>query len=70
MSAEGLAQTRALIAEKGKTDIETEIIVVDVSSEESVNSMVRTVVEKWGRIDYAVNGAGMVSHKPGCGFVC
>lgn len=39
-------------------NVETEIVIVDAANEESVASMVNTVVAKWNRIDYAVNAAG------------
>lgn len=60
-SADGLAQTKSIIDDKTKTmkKVEVEIVPGDVSSEESVASMMETVVKKWARIDYAVNAAGM-----------
>lgn len=59
----GLAQTRALIEEKqreaSRDRVEVEVITGNVASEESVAKMVQTVVQRWGRIDYAVNSAGI-----------
>lgn len=59
----GLAQTRALIEEKQREAsgdrVEVEVITGNVASEESVAKMVQTVVQRWGRIDYAVNSAGI-----------
>lgn len=40
-------------------EVGVQVVQVDVSNEESVKSMVETVVERWGRVDYAVNAAGM-----------
>lgn len=45
---------------KEHKNVETEIIIVDTANEESVASMVNTVVAKWNRIDYAVNAAGII----------
>lgn len=62
-STAGLVQTRALIEEKrreaSKDQVEVEVITGDVSSEESVAKVVQAVVRRWGRIDYAVNSAGI-----------
>lgn len=62
-STAGLAQTRGLIEEKqseaSKDKVEVEVITGDVGSEESVAKVVQTVVQRWGRIDYAVNSAGI-----------
>lgn len=61
-SPEGLAQTKTLIDENPKAGghaIEVEVVTVDVSSEDSVTAMVQAIVKRWGRIDYAVNAAGM-----------
>jgi sorbose reductase len=46
---------------KESTDTELEAISCDVTSEESVSSMVETVCSKWGRVDVAVCNAGIVT---------
>ena len=59
---EGLAQTKSLIEDKvGEIGIqcEVEVVLVDVTREQSVSKMVNTIVKKWGRIDYVVNAAGL-----------
>jgi len=38
--------------------VEATFLHVDVSKEEDVVKMVKTVVDKWGRLDYAANIAG------------
>ncbi|ORY16989.1 oxidoreductase [Clohesyomyces aquaticus] len=47
-------------------DYETSIFEMNVQDEKSVQDMVGYVVEKYGRIDYCVNGAGIDNgvHKP------
>jgi NADP-dependent 3-hydroxy acid dehydrogenase YdfG len=40
-------------------DADIEIAVVDVNVEEQVKAMVAQAVDKWGRIDYCLNAAGV-----------
>jgi NAD(P)-dependent dehydrogenase (short-subunit alcohol dehydrogenase family) len=44
-------------------EIKAEVLVVktDVTSAEQIEQLVQKAVEKFGRIDYTVNGAGMHS---------
>ncbi|KAL2824182.1 hypothetical protein BJY01DRAFT_230554 [Aspergillus pseudoustus] len=61
-AADGLAETKRLIEGKQGDDgrkVEVEVVAGDVSREESVTNMVQTIVKRWGRIDYAVNCAGI-----------
>ncbi|BEI80336.1 hypothetical protein CcaverHIS002_0108650 [Cutaneotrichosporon cavernicola] len=40
-------------------DADVEVAVVDVNVEEQVQAMVAQAVDKWGRIDYCLNSAGV-----------
>lgn len=40
-------------------DAEIEVAVVDVTKEDQVNAMVQQAVDKFGRIDYCLNAAGV-----------
>ncbi|CAI7627162.1 unnamed protein product [Penicillium crustosum] len=57
-SGEGLAQTQDLIA-KEAPNAAVEVIMVNVAQPESVAAMTARTVARWGRIDYAVNAAGI-----------
>lgn len=55
----GLTETIALLQNTAAPAvIETISSAVDISQEEQVQAFVNMVVEKFGRIDYAVNSAG------------
>lgn len=47
------------------TSYETSIFKMNVQDEKSVKDMVDYVVEKYGRLDYAVNAAGVSTYHPG-----
>lgn len=57
-SVEGLAQTQDLIT-KEAPNAAVEAIMVNVALPESVVAMTARTVARWGRIDYAVNAAGI-----------
>ena len=57
--ASGKRAEEALRCEGG----EALFVPVDVSDEEQVKELVKTVLETWGRIDVLVNNAGVVVHK-------
>jgi len=58
LSEPGLAETARMIAEQSPS-VEVEITKLDVSDEASVQKFVDLAVSKFGRIDYAINAAGM-----------
>lgn len=43
-------------------EVQIESINVDVMHEETITHMVKTIVDRWGRIDYAVNAAGVLGN--------
>lgn len=57
------AQDAAAESKKYATDVEYQslVIKVDIADEASVQQMVDQVVKEFGRIDYAVNSAGVSS---------
>jgi NAD(P)-dependent dehydrogenase (short-subunit alcohol dehydrogenase family) len=57
----GLTETRSLI-HSNYPNVQVEIFVLDVSDEQSVVAMTASIVDKLGRIDYAVNSAGVGGH--------
>ncbi|KAG0646376.1 2-(R)-hydroxypropyl-dehydrogenase [Hyphodiscus hymeniophilus] len=62
-SAEGLTRTAALIAALPlSTKAETFTQVVDVLEEASIIAAITAIVKLWGRIDYAVNSAGVTGN--------
>ena len=64
----GLGETARLCRE-ASADVETITLPTDVSDEASVAKAVSGAVEKWGRIDYAVNCAGMFGNSPCLSFI-
>lgn len=46
------------LGETNNCTIEIEKLLVDVSKEEDVDSMVKAIVKRWTRVDYVVNAAG------------
>ncbi|KAH6684553.1 hypothetical protein B0J14DRAFT_612537 [Halenospora varia] len=58
---EGLEETSKLIIEISK-DVEVLVLEVDMLKEEGIDGMVAETVEKWGRVDYAVNAAGVIGN--------
>jgi NAD(P)-dependent dehydrogenase (short-subunit alcohol dehydrogenase family) len=51
-----LLETASLVEEKGSKAL---IVPTDVTNREEVQSAIKMVVEKWGKIDILVNNAGM-----------
>jgi 3-oxoacyl-[acyl-carrier protein] reductase len=60
IDGEGASATAEALRERG---FEAMAVSVDVSDLPSVQSMVRSTLEKWGRIDVLVNNAGIVDPK-------
>ncbi|TVY27104.1 Levodione reductase [Lachnellula hyalina] len=61
----GLEATRAFIfdGKKGMDgDVEVEVLEVDMLKEDDIERMVRETVSRWGRVDYAVNAAGIIGN--------
>jgi NAD(P)-dependent dehydrogenase (short-subunit alcohol dehydrogenase family) len=44
---------------KDKFGVDSVFVKTDVSNEEDIKRMVTTAVDRWGRLDYAVNNAGL-----------
>ncbi|KAF2669291.1 short chain dehydrogenase/ reductase [Microthyrium microscopicum] len=57
LSQKGLDETVALL--KGTNGLEIETIVMDVSKEADVVDSLQRVVKRFGRLDYALNNAGI-----------
>ncbi|TVY40198.1 Levodione reductase [Lachnellula subtilissima] len=64
----GLEATRALIIDIKREDadvdveMEVEVLQVDILKEDDIERMVRMTVRRWGRVDYAVNAAGIIGN--------
>lgn len=60
-NAAGLQETSALIREKSEN---AEVLVheVDMLKEVDIERMVKETVQRWGRVDYAVNAAGVIGN--------
>ncbi|TVY56312.1 3-oxoacyl-[acyl-carrier-protein] reductase FabG [Lachnellula suecica] len=56
----GLEETVRLM--KRELGVEVEVVSVDMLVESQVEEMVAKVVARWGRIDYAVNAAGIIGN--------
>lgn len=61
-SENSVEPTRAALHEAGASEVE--VCVCDVSDERTVEACVATAVERWGRLDGAVNAAGVMDFKP------
>jgi len=62
----GLEQTQRLINEvAGEGKAEIIAVKTDVTSAEQIDSLVQSAVKQFGRIDYAINGAGEHMESPG-----
>ena len=61
LNPEGLKSTEKLL--KGVTD-EVLAVVTDVTNKQSVDSMVQKAVERFGKIDILINGAGIINYAP------
>lgn len=51
-----LTETACLVEEKGQRAL---ILPTDVTNRDDVHTAIKTVIEKWGRIDILINNAGM-----------
>ncbi|KAH8682951.1 hypothetical protein BGZ60DRAFT_479846 [Tricladium varicosporioides] len=61
---EGLDETSRLITGIAR-GVEIVVLEVDMLKEGEIDGMVAKVVERWGRVDYAVNAAGVIgNNKP------
>jgi NAD(P)-dependent dehydrogenase (short-subunit alcohol dehydrogenase family) len=59
----GLAETAELITALSlPKKVDTFTQVIDVLEEESISSAIAAIVKLWGRIDYAVNSAGITGN--------
>jgi 2-dehydro-3-deoxy-D-gluconate 5-dehydrogenase len=57
-------KSRAAVKDLEGRGAEAMAVAVDVADEASVSTLVRTVAERWGRIDVLVNNAGINIRKP------
>lgn len=56
---QGLEKTQRLISEAvGEGKAQVLAVKTDVTSAEQIDHLVQTAVQKFGRIDYSINGAG------------
>lgn len=60
VDTQGLETTRQLV-QKQSPSVEVVTMKLDVSNEESVQAFVDLAVAKFGRIDYAINAAGVAT---------
>jgi len=44
------------------SEVQIESIILDVMHEDTITLMVKTIVDRWDRIDYAVNAAGVLGN--------
>ncbi len=58
-SEEALQETKRLILEL-RPETEVVVAVTDVTSQEQVKNMLESTVSSFGRVDYAVNAAGIL----------
>lgn len=62
---QGLEKTQRLISEAiGEGKAQVLAVKTDVTSAEQIDHLVQTAVQKFGRIDYSINGAGECLHMP------
>ena len=59
-----VAELKEETGQAAAEEIEAEFIQVDVTDSSSVGELVQAVVERHGRIDVMVNGAGVAAHVP------
>lgn len=70
LNLEALSAVRTKISSLSTKPLKLEVYAVDVSDEESVNQAVTSAAKAFGRIDYAVNAAGIaMKHEGGTAFV-
>ena len=61
----GLEKTQRLINEvPGSGKVEVLAVKTDVTSAEQIDHLIQSAVEQFGRVDYAVNGAGKPVESP------
>jgi len=60
LNASGLEETSDLIISASDGMCEVLVLKVNMAIESEVEAMVAKTVEKWGRLDYAVNAAGIL----------
>lgn len=60
INVEGLEETSKLISTATSGACSVLVIKVDMALESEVDGMVASTVAKWGRLDYAVNAAGVL----------
>lgn len=70
LNADALAAVEAEIREKSKNQsFRVETYALDVSKEDQVNHAVKDAAQKFGRLDYVVNAAGIaLKHEGGAAF--
>jgi 2-deoxy-D-gluconate 3-dehydrogenase len=64
VAARNQAKSRAAVTELARLGPDPLAVEVDVASEDSVAALVRTTMERCGRLDVLVNNAGMNIRKP------
>jgi 2-dehydro-3-deoxy-D-gluconate 5-dehydrogenase len=64
IGARDQTKSRAAVKDLEERGVEAMAVAVDVADEASVAALVRTVAERWSRIDVLVNNAGINIRKP------
>ena len=64
VSGRNAEKSRRAVAELGKLGAEAVAIEADVADEAAVNALIRSTVERFGRLDVLINNAGMNIRKP------
>ncbi len=57
-------ECQLVVDEIEKADGEAMAVKCDVSKKEEVEKMVKTAIDKWGKLDVLVNNAGICQFKP------
>jgi NAD(P)-dependent dehydrogenase (short-subunit alcohol dehydrogenase family) len=66
----GLHDTACLINEAAGNEADHLCVSADVLRPEQIDNVLEKAVSRFGRVDYAVNAAGMVSHGMADGTLC